>query len=86
MTSSISSSTSSSIPFCLRCSIPALALMTFDYSDRAVWLEEFDEFPEDLIGYPLCTDHADRLTPPLGWTLTDRRNVTRLFAPGRAVA
>ena len=29
----------------------------------------------------LCADHADRMTPPHGWTLTDRRTVTRLFAP-----
>lgn len=55
--------------------------MTFDYSDRAVWLEELEADPTDVGGYAFCTDHADRMSPPLGWTLTDRRNVTRLFAP-----
>jgi hypothetical protein len=35
----------------------------------------------NTLGYLLCSDHADRMTPPLGWTLTDRRTVTRLFAP-----
>jgi hypothetical protein len=32
-------------------------------------------------GYAMCADHADRMIPPQGWTLTDRRTVTRLFAP-----
>ena len=67
---------------CVRCPTPAGATMTFDYEDRAVWLHEFDKVPERDAGYALCTAHADRLTPPVGWTLTDRRNVTRLFAPG----
>ncbi|MFP5332999.1 MAG: DUF3499 family protein [Acidimicrobiia bacterium] len=65
---------------CVRCSAPAAAVMTFDYDDRAVWLLEFEAAPERGRGYSFCTSHADRLTPPLGWTLTDRRNVTRLFA------
>lgn len=56
--------------------------MTFDYDGRSVWLEEIDGDQEELgRTYPLCSSHADRLTPPMGWTLTDRRNVTRLFAP-----
>lgn len=56
-------------------------MMTFDYGDRAVWLTELDQVSEDAVGYAMCTNHADRMTPPLGWTLTDRRNVTRLFSP-----
>lgn len=54
--------------------------MTFNYSDGAVWLDDLDD-PTDKLGYLLCADHADRMTPPQGWTLTDRRTVTRLFAP-----
>lgn len=54
--------------------------MAFDYSERAVWLLELHEPPEMGRGYALCTGHADRLTPPIGWTLTDRRNVTGLFS------
>lgn len=55
-------------------------MMTFDYSDSAVWLDDLvDSSPGH--GYSLCADHADRMTPPQGWTLTDRRTVTRLFAP-----
>jgi hypothetical protein len=44
-----------------------------------VWLEDLDATHEGP-GHPLCVDHADRLTPPMGWTLTDRRSVTPLFA------
>lgn len=54
--------------------------MTFDYGNRLVWLDDLVE-PRERYGYRLCADHADRLTPPHGWTLTDRRTVTRLFAP-----
>ncbi len=67
---------------CVRCSTPAAALMTFDYGERAVWLDELEPDTERGRGYSLCTEHADRMTPPLSWTLTDRRNVTRLFTPG----
>ncbi len=65
---------------CARCGSPASYQMTFAYGDGAVWL---DDLIDALLphGYSLCADHADRMTPPLGWTLTDRRTVTRLFAP-----
>lgn len=53
--------------------------MSFDYAARAVWLEDLDAAHEGP-GHRLCVDHADRLTPPMGWTLTDRRSVTPLFA------
>ncbi|MFQ5523155.1 MAG: DUF3499 family protein [Acidimicrobiia bacterium] len=65
---------------CARCESPAATLMTFSYEEGAVWLEDLGEKMEPY-GYPLCADHADRMTPPHGWTLTDRRTVTRLFAP-----
>jgi hypothetical protein len=54
--------------------------MTFAYMESSVWLDDLLETMESH-GYPLCADHGDRMTPPLGWTLTDRRSVTRLFAP-----
>lgn len=55
--------------------------MTFAYQDRAVWLEDLGPGVERSHAYPFCIRHADRMTPPLGWTLTDRRTVWRLFAP-----
>ena len=54
--------------------------MTFFYEDSAIWLDDLSE-DNNRYGYPLCADHSDRMTPPHGWTLTDRRTVTRLFAP-----
>jgi hypothetical protein len=54
--------------------------MTFLYPQSSVWLDDLVE-AVDPYGYPLCADHGDRMTPPQGWTLTDRRTVTRLFAP-----
>ncbi|CAN5877802.1 hypothetical protein BH23ACT5_BH23ACT5_13990 [soil metagenome] len=63
---------------CARCGNPAATYMTFDYDARAVWLEDSGQVSGP--GYAMCVDHADRLTPPMGWTLTDRRSVTPLFA------
>jgi hypothetical protein len=54
--------------------------MTFSYPAALVWLDDLTEDIESF-GYPLCADHADRLIPPHGWTLADRRTVARLFAP-----
>ncbi len=65
---------------CARCGSPAAALMTFSYPDSSVWMDDLVNGVERH-GYAMCADHADRMIPPLGWTLTDRRTVTRLFAP-----
>jgi len=54
--------------------------MTFWYDSAAVWLDDLVADTEPF-GCALCADHADRMIPPQGWTLTDRRTVTRLFAP-----
>jgi len=64
---------------CARCGSPAATFMSFDYAARAVWLEDISARSVEP-GHPLCVDHADRLTPPMGWSLTDRRSVTPLFA------
>lgn len=65
---------------CIRCGAPAAAVMTFNYVEGAVWMDDVTDEIEDY-GYLLCADHSDRMTPPYGWTLMDRRTVTRLFAP-----
>ncbi len=65
---------------CVRCSGPAAIVMAFDYRQRLVWLEDLTEPVIPGAGYAFCVQHADRLTPPLGWTLTDRRaSVGHLF-------
>ncbi|MDP9005396.1 MAG: DUF3499 family protein [Actinomycetota bacterium] len=54
------------------CAAEASSTMTYDYAGRCVWLDELD--PEaSPAGYDLCTDHADRLAVPSGWSRTDRR-------------
>jgi hypothetical protein len=55
--------------------------MTYSYADRHIWIDDLVKFPAQPGGYPLCADHGDRFTPPLGWTLTDLRSLSRLFAP-----
>ncbi len=57
---------------CRRCSSPASTLMAYDYAARRVWLYD-DPGGPPAGAYPLCELHADRLTPPQAWTLTDRR-------------
>ncbi len=54
--------------------------MSFDYGAAEVWIDDVTaDYRQG--GYLLCAVHADRLTPPLGWRLADRRTATRLFAP-----
>ena len=55
-------------------------MMSFSYPESLVWLDDLLDAVHPY-GYALCADHADRMTPPQGWTLADRRSVTRLFAP-----
>ena len=64
---------------CLRCPAPASAVMMYSYADQHMWVD--DLVATDGPSYALCSDHSSRLSPPRGWTLTDRRTVARLFAP-----
>jgi Protein of unknown function (DUF3499) len=61
------------------CSEPATASFAFDASSCLVWLDPLTG-PNQGAGL-LCDRHADRLTPPWGWNLQDRRTPTpRLWA------
>jgi len=51
--------------------------MSYDYADRRVWLDDITKPVVPGLGYPLCEGHAQRLTPPVGWTLEDRRRPVR---------
>lgn len=51
--------------------------MAFHYGDRKVWLDEITEPVIPGAGYAMCQAHADGLTPPVGWTLIDRRRSSR---------
>jgi hypothetical protein len=66
---------------CARCGAPAAALMAFSYPDRAIWMDDLVVEVVPGTGHALCTLHADRLTPPVGWTLSDDRRGRMLFAP-----
>ena len=61
-------------PLCARpgCGAPATAVLTFQYSTRTVWLLDPAGEP-DPSAIDLCGPHADRLSPPRGWTGHDRR-------------
>lgn len=63
--------------FCVRCSAPAGIVMSFAYVDRAVWLDDLVEPVVPGSAYAMCEKHAGRLTPPVGWTLVDRRTAAR---------
>ena len=65
----------------MRCGAAALAVMSFSYLAREVWLEDLGRSTEPGTDYALCALHADRISPPIGWTMADRRTSVRLFAP-----
>jgi hypothetical protein len=54
------------------CSATASATLTYDYTGRTAWVELLDGDAHPM-AYDLCTDHADGLTVPQGWALSDRR-------------
>lgn len=66
---------------CARCGAPAASAMAYAYSERQIWLDDLVVEVEPGTGYALCTSHADRLTPPVGWSLIDRRDGRSLFTP-----
>ena len=67
------------IPNCYRCEKTASGWMAIDYQNRRVWLWDISlSGPQEVLS-PICREHADRLSPPLKWTLFDRRNVTDMF-------
>ena len=68
---------------CMRCSAPAGVVMNFNYAERHVWI---DDLGESDGGYVLCQSHGDRLTAPVGWSLTDRRSAIRPLFAAKEVA
>jgi hypothetical protein len=71
-------------PTCSRigCDAPAAASFSFDALNCLAWLDTVVEARG--AGF-LCRDHAERLTPPRGWSLLDRRSPEpMLFVQRRA--
>ena len=54
-----------------------MAVMSFDYGQAEVWLDDRTGPIDPGAGYAMCDRHADRLTPPRGWLLTDRRSIAQ---------
>ncbi|MET0627187.1 MAG: hypothetical protein ABW033_01865 [Acidimicrobiia bacterium] len=61
----------------MQCSATATARVAFDALACFVWIDPFEaDGPRDVSARgagALCTRHADRLVPPRGWTVQDRR-------------
>jgi hypothetical protein len=56
----------------IRCGQEPVATVSLSYADRDVVI--VDLLPErDPHLLDLCRDHVERMTPPVGWTVTDRR-------------
>ncbi len=75
---------------CVRCGAPAAAVMAFNYGEAQVWVEDLAETGPLGAAYALCEMHANRVSVPVGWSLTDERHPVRpLFVDrlaGRDVA
>lgn len=54
------------------CGWPAVATLSFDYQGSRAWLEDLHPRKEPAT-YDLCSVHAERCSPPKGWTWEDRR-------------
>jgi hypothetical protein len=56
----------------MRCDREPVATVTLAYREREVVIEELtDERDPQLLD--LCREHTSLLTPPVGWTVMDRR-------------
>jgi len=56
----------------MRCGAEPVVTVALAYADRAVIIRDLAaERDPNLLD--LCREHADRMTPPLGWTVRDAR-------------
>ncbi|MEZ5377325.1 MAG: DUF3499 family protein [Acidimicrobiales bacterium] len=58
----------------LSCGIEAVASMQFKNDIAEVHIIDL---AEAVAGIPLCADHAETRTAPVGWTLVDKRTPTQ---------
>lgn len=63
------------------CSGNAAAVLSYDYASSRAMLEDPSGHGVDPHLYVLCAGCADKLVPPRGWTLEDRRETPPLFLP-----
>jgi hypothetical protein len=56
----------------MRCGHEPAVTVSLRYAERTVLIEGLrPERDPNLLD--LCRDHADRMTPPVGWAILDRR-------------
>jgi hypothetical protein len=56
----------------LRCRSRASATAALRYGDREVLIDDLSPDTDPNL-VDLCFDHAERLTPPIGWSIVDLR-------------
>jgi hypothetical protein len=59
----------------MRCGTEPVATISLRYTEREVWIADLAIEPDRNL-LDLCRDHVDRMTPPVGWTVRDMREVT----------
>jgi Protein of unknown function (DUF3499) len=75
----------------MRCGREPVAAVSLIYADRVVLVNDLasendrgrrdgSDALDPLYALQLCGEHVDRMTPPLGWTLRDHRDVARARA------
>ncbi|MEA2498162.1 MAG: hypothetical protein QOH26_567 [Actinomycetota bacterium] len=61
------------------CAGSATSVLSYDYSQRVAVLDDPGLGPISPHVYALCSPCAERLQPPVGWTLEDERSEPPLF-------
>jgi hypothetical protein len=62
----------------MRCEAEPVATITLGYAEREVVIGALlAERDPNLLD--LCREHADRMTPPVGWTVRDTRQAAAAF-------
>jgi hypothetical protein len=58
----------------MRCAAEPVATVALRYGEREVLVEDLGAVRDPNL-LDLCRAHVDRMTPPLGWTVNDRRSL-----------
>ena len=61
------------------CAGSPTSVLSYDYAERSAVLEDPGPEPISPHVYALCSPCAERLQPPVGWSLKDERSEPPLF-------
>ena len=59
----------------MRCEAEPVATVSLRYEEREVLIDELTS-QRDRNLLDLCREHVERMTPPVGWTVSDVRHAT----------